>query len=265
MILSLISCTLRRSNSKRRNRNNSLLRPYNGSDLDHYTQVIAQKLCLKIGREATYVFFKNINNYINGKLADRELYDRIFSDTFKNLDKGYLPDIQDKMLISAQVALGGNTKVQSPMYWKEYSNRIYQQNKDYLDGLVSAAGGASDRLNGLNDRVSSAASFAQNGIRGGFNDIVSSNMEFEGAASMLFSLIMKVMISKIQQKILRNTSQAFSNQQMRELSNFDKEIQSRNGMCGDRRPETEADGDGLLSPYYTGDIRVLDNKKKRKF
>jgi len=252
VILSLISCSLRRkknSKTKKLKRGN-----FDGSELDWATGRIAKIMCLQIGREATYIFFKNIDNYINNSLPDPRVYDYVFGRTFNNLSTEEKRTIQQKMVMVAEVALGGNMVVNGPAYWEQYSANMYRENQRYLDGLVSASKG-NPAFKQQRDLVEAGANLASGGPR----KIVESAGGVDGYGRMITELLIDITIYFIQRKMLNDArSNIFT--ESTEMNSFNQAINSRYGKCGSVPKASAEDGRYLHSPSYDGN---LDLYRKR--
>lgn len=254
MILSLIGCSLRkRSKVTRRTKNLG----FANSELDVVTQQIAQKMCLKVGREATYVFFGNINAFINKTLPDRALYEKLFGRTFDEYRGADKHLIQKNMMTTAMAVLGGNSMRQIPMYWKEYALKMQRDNAAYLEGLVAASKGRGDSFKLAKDVTETGQKFVEHGS-GAFSEIVADGLGVEGLGSMVTEKIIEVVIYLIQSDMLKNAnSKFFTRQEIDHNDAFKSEIIKRGGSCGRPLPSTENDSDYLGSPYFLGDLSVL--------
>ena len=220
MILSLIACSLRRKSktsrkSSSKTKSKTTAGEYEGSELDIMVGKISQKMCLKVGREATYVFFGSITNYINKTLPDRVLYDKLFTTARDNTFTEYMESGQDlnllqgKMMTTVMARLGGNTPAQIPKYWAEYAKKMQRDNQAYLEGLCNAAVGRSDKHKLYNDVADTANKFAQNGLQGGIHELAADKLSVNGVASMVTEKVIEITIWLIQRKMLNDANSNF--------------------------------------------------------
>jgi len=221
MILSLITCSLRKGNTNTKSKTSG---GYSRSGLEVATQKIAQNMCLEVGKEATYVFFANIDNFINNSLPDKKIYEKIFSNTFIEFKKdGYnMNGLQEKMMTTAMSAIGGHQSQQIPLQWKRWAQELVQKNnKHYLEGLVTSTKGNIE----------------------GSQKVVSNALAVDGITSMIVSKIIDVTIWAIQTKMMDDASSSVFSEEdkIKNMSEFDARIFKKNGMCGRRISESEND------------------------
>ena len=253
--------------SLKRRRVHTKMNPFEGSDLDVTIRRIAQKMCLKVGRDATYIFFGKIKSFIDGTLKDTTLYDKIFENTFSNGIKNKKLDpttIERKIMTTVSSALGGNSPLQSPRYWQEYAQNIYQQNQDYLSGLVQASSGAFERPKLANDVSDVAGKVVEHGIRAAPKEIISDAISGGGMAGIVIEKLMQVAVNIIQMKLLKQASSKVFTQQQAEnnLTQLGAAIIKKNGACGHPIPKTEDDEEGLNSPYFEGNENFIVGRRR---
>jgi len=246
MILSVIACSLRRKNTKTNTKakTSALLPGYSRSGLEVATQKIAQKMCLEVGKEATYVFFGNIDNFINNTLPDKKIYEKIFKSTFREFKKdGYnMNGIQEKMMTTAMSAIGGHQAQQIPLKWKRYAQGVQENNKHYLEGLVTSTKGNHDKLKNGAGAAGVAGKIVKHGVKGP-QKVVSNALAVDGITSMIVSKIIDVTIWAIQTKMMDDASSSVFSEEdkIKNMSEFDARIFKKNGMCGRRISESEND------------------------
>ena len=165
-------------------------------------------MCLEVGKEATYVFFGNIDNFINNALPDKKIYEKIFSSTFREFKKdGYNMDgIQEKMMTTAMSALGGHQAQQIPLEWKRYAQGVQENNKHYLEGLVSSTKGNHAKLKNGAGAAGVAGKIVKHGVVEGSQKVVSSALAVDGISSMIVEKIIDVTIWAIQTKMMDDAS-----------------------------------------------------------
>merc|ERR1712032_639180 len=280
--LSIISCSLRTIKSKnkikRRNKSKSKTSAsYGGSELDVMTKIISQRMCKKVGKRATYNFFNNIDNFINGKLDDDALYVEIFGDTFSEAKRMGTIDfnkIQTQMLYSMMQAYGGNGQhTQPPVYWDLYSEDMQRQNGEYLNGLAKAASAksafyrATARVKEVKGNVDNAQQVAELGANV-FNDGPKKAFAdyIEGGATNVISpasgmkWLQKIAITITQTHIMHQANSAiFNSEGLRQAdANFKRgllENGNGNGACGKYlEPNENIDDASAQQPYFTGNF-----------
>jgi hypothetical protein len=255
------------SSAKRRR---TKLDKYRGSELDAYIGQIAYHMCLHNGRDATYVFFGRIGSYINKTLTpkDRPIYDAIFGTTFDNkinenkIDKS---KIAEQIMSTVEAKLGGNSPLQIPEYWKAYSENMYLQNQDYLDGLINASQGNSEQLKKYNDMADVAGKVVKKGFSA-YKDIMSDAME-GGAATIVAEAVLQGVVGLIQLRMLKNAhNSAQLAESERRLGQRVKKVET--GECGKGLKVTD-DPEGLPGPYFVGDLDIVkrqgSGKRRRRF
>merc|ERR1712032_1164620 len=284
--LSIISCALRTIKSKnkirRRNKSKSKTSNFDGSELDVMTRIISQRMCKKVGKRATYNFFNNIDNFINGKLDDDALYVEIFGDTFSEAKRMGTIDfnkIQTQMLYSMMQAYGGNGQhTQPPVYWDLYSEDMQRQNGEYLNGLAKAASAksafyrATARVKEVKGNVDNAQQVAELGANV-FNDGPKKAFAdyIEGGATNVISpasgmkWLQKIAITITQTHIMHQANSAiFNSEGLRQAdANFKRGLldsRDGNGNCGRQLPAAEeGNADYANAPYFTGNHNALND------
>jgi hypothetical protein len=264
LILSLISCSLRRRKSQTKTKVKTIDDRYGNSELEIAIERIAQKMCLKVGRQATYVFFENILPFIQGRLPANEasLYEEIFENSFRaaiSTNKIDLRLIKQQIMTTAQAVLGGNSPLQSPAYWKAYSQQMTKDNQRYLQGLVTASRGQSAGFKSLNDKVDTAGKFLENGFRGGIHEVAQDAIGGGGIASMVSESIIDVVIYLIQRKMVNNakSEKLIGREFEAHADSLERQLLRKNGGCGKKLPSSETEMDGAHSPFYYGKEKYI--------
>merc|ERR1712151_499770 len=194
----------------------------------------------------------------HNRVVDRNIYDAIFGDTFKDMAaRGYdLRGLADRMLTTAQVAIGGNTAQQIPAYWKYYAIEMQNQNKKYLEGLVKSAQGQSSDYKRNKDVAEVAGKVVKHGIAKGAQTVVSDALKVDGMSQMIVEKIIDITISLIQPHMLSNSagrSRQFSDEERaKNMDAFGKRILFSHGGCGRNIPSSEADRSYANGPHYAG-------------
>jgi hypothetical protein len=255
------------SSAKRRR---TRLDNYSGSELDAYIGQIAYHMCLHNGRDATYVFFGRIGSYINKTLTPkhRPIYDAIFGPTFDSAIRSNKIDqskIAREIMTTVEAKLGGNSPLQKPAYWKNYSDNMYQQNQQYLDGLNAAAQGTFEKLKNYNDMADVAGKVVENGFSA-YKEIISDAMG-GGAATMVTEAVLQGVVGLIQLRMLKNAhNSAQLAESERRLGQRVKKVES--GECG-KGLNVNDDPDGLPAPYFDGNLDIVirqgRGKRRRRF
>jgi len=307
-ILNLVDCSIKRLKAKNKRKNSSKNKyeskatrswgKYEGSRLEACMESLAKRLCKDMGKDATYVFFGNIDNYINGSLKDKKLYDNLFGNTFTEgiQNRNINPDrIQEQIMTTAMGVLGGRTENQHnypPAYWREYSRQMAQDNRLYLNGLVAASkngvGSAYEAMNpkppkkglwertkeAITDNFSDAVEVGGKILEDGFKESASSLGKFrdesgaltaggENIASQLGSLIIDISNYFIQRHMLNQSdSIIFNLEQGNKLYEKKGKLINIHKDCGRRFTDDElADRcayDGRANPPFLGNHNYID-------
>jgi len=281
--LSIIATSLRRvvkNNSKNKLKNKSKAKtktggPYDGSELDIKTKELARTMCLKIGKIATYNFFKNIDAYLQGKLPDHAHYDKIFGRTFVEGRRDNSIDmskIAKQMFTTMEVAIGGRQDTLPEAYWTRYSEAMQEHNAQYLNGLVKAASAKSavykavkkgKDIKGEIEDKKQALELAKDVLQDGgdaFHEYISENSGLPGAqAGMRWINQMAVTIT--QTYIMHNANSAiFNNEGIRRAeTGFKGQLLKRNGHCGESNQETEDDATYARAPHEHFNMAAIEN------
>jgi hypothetical protein len=238
-------------------------------ELDIKIGRIAQKMCLQIGRDATYIFFGKLKSFIDGTLKDTALYDKIFKHTFSDAIRDRTIDltkIEGQIMSHVQSRLGGSSPIEKPAYWKQYAENMYQQNQAYLNGLVKATKGASEQFKKANDKIGVVEKVVKHGIRDAPKEIIEDAMTSGGAIpSIVVEKLMEVAVNVIQMKLLKQaSSRVFTEQQSREnLSQLEAAIIKKNGECGDPVPAVEDEDEYLNPPRFWGTEDFIVPRRRR--
>jgi len=240
---------------------------YEGSELDFQVGKMAQKMCLKYGREVVYVFFGSITGYINHTLPDQATYKRLFTSGNNDSIAEYIDavgspsDLPRKMMTTVMARLGGNSPQQLPAYWELYAKQQQQRNQQYLERLAGAAAGRGDTYKLHNDVADTANKVLEHGVAGAANSVMSEALSVNGVASMVTEQLIKITIWLLQRKMLNDSSSKFFTNEEKSANNaFEEEIIKSNGSCGKALNSSESAEEGLPRPYWFGSMNDLTIK-----
>lgn len=293
LIINLIGCSFRRL---KKSKSKSKTSNFDGSELEYQTKIIAGKMCNKVGRAATYAFFKNMDNYLSGSLQDSKLYDAIWGTTFKTNSHLDMNTVSQSMFSTVQVALGGNWDEEPQAYWDAYVKKMAADNARYLKGLVAATKGQSAAA-AMNPRPAPKMGLfgkTWNYIKSGFtnhgtdaleigntihssvvdgnpaleeyNQFKNSDGDLSQASEQLISkaaqTVIETVIYLLQRKMLNDaSSNIFNAKQGFDIDTYGQDLIGK-GSCSFRMEPGE--GDSVNPPYFHGNVNAIDGMKKMR-